>query len=836
MFKQFKLTITICGFLLLMFSTFNSCIQEETFDKATIETNQVTSVTEATAICGGLISADGGSNVTARGVCWSTSPNPTIENDTTIDAAGTGPFPSLIKGLLPSTTYFVRAYAVNKGGVGYGLQMTFKTKTFSITTTPIALSFVTAISAIGGGNILSDGDSSALTVKARGVCWSTFPSPTIGNFKTIDGVGGGSFTSNIDSLKAFTTYYLRAYVTNRNGTIYGNEVVFTTLSGVVSLETSATTSITAYTAMSGGVISSDGGAAVTRRGVCWGTISAPTLVNGMTANGSGNGNFSSSIIGLNPGTTYYVRSYATNSVGTSYGNEVTFSTQGGVIGLSTTATTLITAYTAISGGTISSDGGAVVTGRGICWSSNSAPTIANSKTLNGGGSGTFTSSITGLTPSTTYFVRSYATNSVGTSYGNVVTFTTKSGVVDLVSNTATSITAFTATIGGTISSDGGATVSARGVCWSNVSAPTIANNRTTNGSGIGTFTSNITGLSPGTTYYARSYATNSVGTSYGNEVSFTTQDGVVNLTTTATSSIAAYFATSGGTILSDGGATVTMRGVCWGTTPEPTIANSKTANGSGNGSYTSSITKLIPNTTYYVRSYATNNIGTSYGNEVSLITLPSSGTVSDIDGNVYNFVAIGTQLWMVENLKTTKYNDGTSIPLISWAWSNLKTAGFCYYDNNYANKNKYGALYNWYAVNTEKLAPDGWHIPSESEWYTLENFLIANGYNWDGSNSTNKLAKSLAATTDWPTQLGDGQIGNDLTKNNTSGFAGLPGGSRTDDGTFVRFGETGYWWSSTEYSSTLAWIRYLTYSNIGLDRYVNFTKSCGFSVRCIRNN
>jgi len=220
----------------------------------------------------------------------------------------------------------------------------------------------------------------------------------------------------------------------------------------------------------------------------------------------------------------------------------------------------------------------------------------------------------------------------------------------------------------------------------------------------------------------------------------------------------------------------------------------------------------------------------------------SSITVTDIDGNVYKTVKIGTQVWMAENLRTTKYNDGTSIPKVTngLAWlSRIKNPGYCFYNNDAANKNTYGALYHWYAVKTNKLAPTGWHVPTDAEWTTLENYLIANGYNYDGTTTGNKIAKSLAALTGWTTCTGIGAIGNDLTKNNTSGFSALPGGYRGSyfglgNGAFYLVGDYGNWWSSTQFGASNAWYRGL-YGGTTVDRDHYYNKSSGFSVRCLRD-
>jgi len=219
-----------------------------------------------------------------------------------------------------------------------------------------------------------------------------------------------------------------------------------------------------------------------------------------------------------------------------------------------------------------------------------------------------------------------------------------------------------------------------------------------------------------------------------------------------------------------------------------------------------------------------------------------TGTVTDIDGNVYQTVKIGNQVWMAENLRTTKYNDGTPIPLVTddTAWKKLTTPGYCYYNNttNADSIKKYGALYNWYVVNTKKLAPKGWHVPTDAEWTTLENYLIANGYNWDGTKTSNKIAKSLAAKTDWETNANPGAIGNDLTKNNRNGFSALPGGCR--DNRFGNFNVVGYygiWWSASvsDNDASYAYNRHLISDFDRLTRLVN-GKSYGCSVRLLRDN
>ena len=241
----------------------------------------------------------------------------------------------------------------------------------------------------------------------------------------------------------------------------------------------------------------------------------------------------------------------------------------------------------------------------------------------------------------------------------------------------------------------------------------------------------------------------------------------------------------------------------------------------------------------YVLRKKTQKSVNAINESVSQETTPVVGTLIDNDGHTYNYRKIGTQVWMTENLRTSKYRNGERISNLTSAadWSAATLGAWCYYNNDATLGRKYGKLYNWYAVaDNRNIAPVGWHVATDEEWTTLENYLIANGYNYDGSTSGDNYAKSLAATTDWATDSGTGTIGNDLTKNNRSGFSALPGGNRyTSNGTFGLVGGSGYWWSSTEKSTSIAWDRLMGYGLSDVYRDSS-NKQNGFSVRCVRDS
>ena len=311
--------------------------------------------------------------------------------------------------------------------------------------------------------------------------------------------------------------------------------------------------------------------------------------------------------------------------------------------------------------------------------------------------------------------------------------------------------------------------------------------------------------------------------------------GTVSIITTTT-------ATCCGNVIADGGAAVIARGVCWSTSQNPTTANSKTTNGTGLGTYTSNITGLSPNTTYYVRAYATNSQGTAYGAQRTFKTQqdqdPGEGSFTDSrDGNQYETVTIGEQVWMAENL--------AYLPFVVGSETESYSDSYCYVYGYYGtsvvkakattNYQTYGVLYNWHAALT--ACPEGWHLPSDDEWKQLEMYLgmsqeLAYAFGWRGTDEGGKLKET--GTTHWTSP--------NTGATNESGFSAFPGGYLYAHGTvnrysyFVNIGDYGRWWSSTPYNNIFyAWSRELSYFRSDVGRHYDTGKELGFSVRCLRD-
>lgn len=316
--------------------------------------------------------------------------------------------------------------------------------------------------------------------------------------------------------------------------------------------------------------------------------------------------------------------------------------------------------------------------------------------------------------------------------------------------------------------------------------------------------------------------------------------GILTVTTTYYSPDITYTsATAGGTVsTSGGGKKVKERGVCYSTSPDPTIKDSKVSSGSGAGGFTCYLTGLTPSTVYYIRAYATKRSGTTYGNEITFSTLitPVYGTVTDYDGNEYVTITMGTQTWMMENLKTTHYSNGDEIPHVTDAteWMNLKTAdekgAWCNFNNKAGKGETYGHLYNWYAASDSRNpAPAGWHVPTREDWEILQAYL---GGDNSRPNWIPVIGRKLKETgiEHWKSpNLAD----------NISGFTALPGGIRLESGGFEYLRKRGDLWCSELYMG-YAYYRLLSNASINIEFPVmgptlDLYKTMGHYVRCVKN-
>lgn len=403
------------------------------------------------------------------------------------------------------------------------------------------------------------------------------------------------------------------------------------------------------------------------------------------------------------------------------------------------------------------------------------------------------------------------------------------------------------------------------------------------GAGGGSFHSDANGLQMGTRYYYRAYAKTILGTTLGDMLYFDTQSDLPEVYTLMVTNTSFFWADCGGNVTYDGGSAVTARGVCWNTEQNPTVNNSHTTDGNGTGSFTSHIVGLNANTTYYVRAYATNSVGTAYGEEVSFTTediaisandaqpCPGTPTVTDHEGNVYNTVQIGNQCWTKENLRTTTSpSTGTYLFLHNNNALTFtgKQAHWCNNDSaTYAPMN-YGLLYNWNAAvdtfnpaygemsvddyflvaasvsftgHRRGICPMGWHLPNKLEWMTLINYLSSHPeYSCDGNSSN--FAKTLASTTGWYSSNNSCDVGYNQNANNTLNFGAVPAGYYYIFHDFYLIGQEAAFWSSTEVANNSgiginycgAYSPRLNHNSPNVTQE-NSTKSAGQSVRCLRD-
>ena len=441
---------------------------------------QTTAITHNTVTVKVTASSDGGAELTERGFVLSEEPNPNIQDRViTVSGNTVGSYSGTITGLWGSTSYFVKAYVKNTNGIFYGEGIEVITKEPIPATVKTGLPF--EISAFSAKVTLQIPDNGGRPILEKGIAIGTSPDPTVSTSIAEKERIEIQFDENQNLSNTPNRTVTDENITQKETTDSEPELV---------LQQSSSTKKESE---------------------------KPTLTDE-----------TEEVVELKNlvlATVYYIRAYVKTELGTSYGDEKQFTTCDGRPILTTVAISKILAKSAESGGTSIIDSGFPITQKGIVWGTSENPALANNKTEHGTGSELFTSPLTNLNPNTTYFVRAYATNSVGTEFGNELSFKTKDGVILLSSTTsATDITETSAVSGGNVTSDGGSMVIARGIVWSTTQNPTNSNRlgQTNNGNGMGSFTSNLTGLANTTTYYVRSYATNSVGTFYGTQIDFIT--------------------------------------------------------------------------------------------------------------------------------------------------------------------------------------------------------------------------------------------------------------------------------------------------------------------------
>lgn len=668
-----------------------------------------------------------------------------------------------------------------------------------------AVKEITATTAGSGGSITFDGRSKILSY---GICWDTLSNPTTAGSKVVDSVKTEEFVSQISGLLPNKTYYIRAFALNAIGTGYGDELSFTTPASLPIVKTTPVTDFNIDSAKTGGIITSNGGLPVKYYGIIWDTV--PNSLNPAfkTTDSTALSAFVSDIYGLKPNKLYYLRAYATNSLGTSYSEEIEFKTPKIAPRTSIKTVSEKYLYSASCEFILNSDGGSNIIEYGFCWDTEPDPTTDDKKTSKQYAPGKFR--LTNLKAGTQYYVRSYAINEEGTGYGEPVIFKTLGSPPKVSTGRASDVTSTDALVKAVVAAGFLPTVvsfeyglTEKYGQTAEIAMPPLKGNDNT------TFDTRLTELKSGNTYHFRVKATNSLGTTYGKDMSFTLLrvPDLKGFAPVAKNYRDTTFIITAPSSNSQGMITYTS------SNPEVLVIKNDKAVITG------------PGTCTITASQAPFGIFSS-----GSITTTFSMNLIDIDGNVYNTISIGNQDWMKENLRVTRYRDGEPIPNVKnkQEWISLTDGAFCLINNDtLRSDNSFGALYNWYAVDTRKICPVGWHVPTDAEWQVMERFL---GMSFTESEET------VMRTTELGLQLKDtvGWIKNG-NGSNSSDFSAQPAGLRNArSGEFFNAGIDGIWWTATEEDTYNAWLRNMYYYYNSIYRATEL-KNNGFSVRCVRD-
>jgi uncharacterized protein (TIGR02145 family) len=597
------------------------------------------------------------------------------------------------------------------------------------------------------------------------------------------------------------------------------------------------TEISSYSSVAGGIIIEDGGADITSKGICWNTSTDPTTEDKKIDVPSASLSFSSTIKELTPGTVYFIRAYAGNSAGVSYGQTKSFKTLGekalsfanNVSALQPTTATLNgivnpnsleTRVTFEYGKTTSYENSAAALG----------------SPLTGGENKNVSADLTQLTPGTTYHFRVKTENPSGTAFSDDMTFTTPGNIPAAIAIEPYNTDITSSTLNGkvnpnsletTITFQYGTTIDYGSSANASQNPLSDADNKNVS--------AQITSLSPGTVYHFRIKAENCLGVAYSEDKVFKTLGQLPSLCAAKVLDISLSTATLSGSVNPQYLATSVI--LEWGTTTS--YGNSSVSiniNGHEMVPVSADITGLNPGAVYHFRIKASNELGTSFSPDITFST-----DMSDIENNKYNTIVIGNQVWMTENLRSTKYNDGSIIPSITdnEVWRSASSAAYSWYNNDPGNKELYGAYYNWYVVDksmngNKNVCPSGWHIPIKSEWEVFLNYLSQNGYGFEGNGES--IAKSIAATSGWVSTSGESLVGNDQPSNNSSGFNGVPAGTRSYNGSFAVFSYWAGWWSQTNNYSLSYTSWYVVITNVdNKPRTIALNQTYGASIRCMKD-